>query len=301
MLFSSRDVSGSFQKRRIDVTFTLGSGGGSFADGNTAKLTGLRVNARIRNSGAPQIMAEAIIRGMTPDMMNRLSTLGQRFIVGSARNNTIKIEAGDSANGMSVVYEGIIYQAWIDFSSAPDVAFRVTSYSGRLAALKPVDPTSFKGAADVVDIMTKIAGLMDLKLENHNVTGKLSNPYFPGTALEQMRACAEAGDFNAQPDYPRKALVIWPKRGFVDAPIIDLSPTTGLIGYPTYTANGIACRALFTPALRYFGRVKITTADVPQANGTWVVFNLEYILDAEIPGGNWMMQFEGFPPGVIKV
>ena len=102
-------VSGaSFTQKAIDVTITLGTGSFGTSGSNTVKLSGLRVVCTIEKAGMPSFdRAEIRIYGMPQDLMNQLTVLNVPTLM-ARPNNTILIQAGDTVNGMSTVFNGDI-------------------------------------------------------------------------------------------------------------------------------------------------------------------------------------------------
>jgi hypothetical protein len=276
----------SFVKRAVTVTFQLLNGSFKGTDSNTATLSGLRVSARIeKNGGAGMFNAQVRIYGMSASLMNQLSTLGKYPL--QERGNYITISAGDAESGMAVVFVGAISQAWIDFSNMPDVCLDVRAFTGMIDAMRPVPPTSYRGSVDVATILSGLAAQMGeggLVFENSGVSVMLSNPYYPGTARQQAMAAAEAANINIAID--DGVLAIWPKGGARNGAIPMVSPDTGLVGYPSYTEQGIDLVTLYNPAIRFGGKVQVKSS-IPQACGTWPVFALTHALDSETPNGEW--------------
>src|SRR4051812_34837144 len=103
----------SFVQRLIDVTFTLQSKLFEGTGDNQVKLSGHRVSAKIVKAGGSS-MSTAILEiyGMNPSHMRQLSTLGMKIIL--AQRNFVTVEAGDADNGMSIVFQGTITNAWAD-------------------------------------------------------------------------------------------------------------------------------------------------------------------------------------------
>jgi hypothetical protein len=283
----------SYARRRLDVTFTLGTG--TFGEGtpDTVTLSGLRVSAAISKAGSPSFsQAQLRIYGMTESQMNKLSTLGQR--VSEQRKNTVAVQAGDDQSGMSLVFQGTIYEAWADFNAAPEVVFNVAATSGMYDNIKPVPAKSFRGPTDAAVIMAGLARDMNLTFENSGVGGiMLSSPYFPGTARRQAEACAKAANINWLID--NNTLAIWPKGAARGDQVPLLSPGTGMRGYPTYNSTGVAIVALYNPSLTYGGKIKVQSDQTP-ACGIWLVQVLDYDLEAETPGGAWYCRIEAVRP-----
>ncbi|MBR8479456.1 baseplate hub protein [Burkholderia cenocepacia] len=284
----------SFTRKRIDLTITLGEGEFGDDGSNTVTLTGLRVQSLITVPGG-DAMAAAQIRafGIPLAMINQLTTVGPINTAIRAQN-AVQLAAGDDENGMHVVYSGTIGEAWGDFQGTPDVPLNIIGYAGLIQAVKPVGALSYVGTVDVATVMEELAKTMGLTFENNGVQVQLSNPYFPGTALAQVRACARAADINYLID--RDTLAIWPRAGARattgDVPLI--SPETGMRGYPTFSSNGLGISTEFNPNIKNGGQVKVQSS-LPVACGIWNVFDLSHALESEVPDGAWFTQLSAYP------
>lgn len=279
----------TFTHRRIEATIVLGSGDfGDAGVSNTVTLSGHRMSANIVKGNSPSVdTAEIRIWGLTPNIMNSVSRLGKPLEI--VRNNSIQIRAGDDTRGLAMVFQGIVQNATQDFSDSPNVCLNIGGQAGALSAMAPVKPVSFQGQADVATLMTTIAASMKppLTLENNGVDVVLSNPYYAGTATQQMEEVAEAANIYASIDSEHNTLAIWPKDGSRSgqAPLISLD--TGLVGFPTFADVGIGIKVLYSPGLRLGGTFNLTSRAVPSANGSWVITMLSYELECEMPGGKW--------------
>jgi hypothetical protein len=290
----------SFVQRKINLTFKLGrdTGGVQYAftegDYDQVTVTGLRIQATIANAGAPSMgEASVIVHGLTPSLMNQLSSLsrldnGQVAI----RFNQIIIEAGDDVAGMSVIFQGQISLSQIDMSGAPDSSLHITAHAGLFEAVKPTAPLSFPGSADVATIMQNLAVQNGYAFENGGVTAKLATPYFHGSPRQQMEACANAANINWTLD--NGVLAIWPKGGSRSGPIALISATTGMISYPTNYDVGIAVKTLFNPQLKIGATCEVQSS-LPFANGKFVMFGVAHDLESETPNGQWETSFSGSP------
>lgn len=282
----------SFTRKRIDVTVTLGTGQFGDSGSNTVTLTGLRVHAAIQVHGG-EAMPQAQLRvfGLPLDMVNQLTTIGP---INSAImfKNSVLVAAGDDDTGMQVVYSGTIWQAWGEFQGMPDTPFNITGLGGLAAALKPVGALSYVGSTDVAQIMQSLAQTMGLAFENNGVNVQLSNPYFPGTALQQVRTCARAADIFFAID--RGTLAIWPKNSARGGDVPVVSPETGLVGYPTFSSNGLGLTTLFNPQIKQGGTIEVDSS-LTVACGKWVVMQIQHSLQSETPNGQWFTQILAVP------
>ncbi len=283
----------SYVQRKINVVFTLGIGTWGQSGADTVTLSGLRVSAEITKAGGKS-MGELQMRvyGMTQSQMNKLSTLG--MMVQEVRRNNVAIMAGDDVNGMSLVYEGTIFDAWVDHEGDPETVFNVIGHAGLFEAIKPVPARSYSGTADAAVIMADIAGQMGLAFENNGVSVPLSNPYYAGTARVQAERCADAANINWIIDNGK--LAIWPMGGSRGGVVPLISPATGMVGYPAYNSSGIVVKSLFNPSIVYGGAIEVQSSLTP-ACGKWVVQTLAYNLESETPNGAWFCQMRATPPG----
>lgn len=279
----------SFARKKITVTITLGQGQFGDVQGPSIVLTDHRVQANITvYGGDSQGMLNLKIFGLSLDKMLQLMVIGPiQYQI--RQGNKIEVAVGEEGSALSTIYIGAIDQAWGDFQSMPEVAFNITAWSAYQAAVKPVAATSYTtGWIDVVDIFTVLADKAGFTLDNSItlVKGQLYNPYFSGSALQQIQECAKAAGVNQLVD--SGVLFVWPQGTYVpqgNLPVI--SPGAGLVGYPVFNENGALVTHEFIPSLRPFGQLAITKSQIHQVNGVWNVLAVNHNLESETPGGAW--------------
>lgn len=271
------------QRKRIEVAFKLGQG--TFPGGNdTVKLSGLRTSAHVQVAGTTASTLQLRINGMTLDNMNRLSMMGIRFATGNVQYNTVTVDAGNENEALTTVFQGTVMMAYVDFQNQPDVAFVVLAQAGGADAVINTEPTSFGQGGSVANIMSGFATRMNLSFENNGVEITLPPSYFSGNLTDQVRQAAKAA--NIEWIVENGTLAIWPKGGSRGGDIPDVSPETGMVGYPTYTEFGIMLRTAFNPSIGFGGKIKVTSQLKP-ACGEWIVYALEHVLESELPRGQW--------------
>ena len=300
-------MTGSLVRRLINVTVDLNPGDGSTnlnptfsgTDANRVTVSGLRVSAQVNSAGAPLSQATIKIFGLTESLMNQLTQIGMTAPQAQARKISVTVQAGDAAAGLGTVFTGTLYQAWADYQNMPDVVFHILATGGRIDLMKPVPPLSYKGSADIVTIIQNIAGVLGYAFENHGVEGvKLSNPYYPGTAMEQALSAADDAGVNLIVE--GRVLILTPKGQPRNGAVPLISAETGMIGYPSRTGNGVLVRTLYNPSIKFGGKIKVRS-DIPSANGEWVTTTLDHHLESETPGGAWMTQVSANVPGAGPV
>lgn len=275
------------KSRRINVTFQLGEG--QFGEGgfDTVKLEGLRCVVNVDQSGGYGMgVMNLRVYGMNPSVMNQLSTMGMR--AGFTTKNRVLVEAGDQSS-MSLVFDGTISQAWVDFQDMPNVALTVVACAGLIESVRKVQPSSYSGTVDVATIMADLAKEMGLAFSNNGVSFMLDNPTYNGTGRDQVVKAAEAAGINFIID--RGVLEIWPKNGTRGGFVPLISSETGLIGYPAFNAMGLTLKTEFNPGVAQGRKVRVESS-LPQACGTWAVSRVDHDLSSELPGGPWMSTLE---------
>ena len=281
----------TFVRRRIDLTFILGTGAFGDAGFNTVSVTGKRVQVNIQKTNGPGMgQAQVRVYGLTMSMMNQLSAINEGDM--ATRNNRMVISAGDDVSGMATVFDGNIKMGQINLSGAPDSNLVVVGYAGLLGATQIIPPSNYPGTSDAAVIMANLAAKMKLQFEPNNVSVLLETQYLPGSPREQAQRCADIANINWTVD--DGVLAIWPKGGSRGGYIPEISPETGAVGYPGYSTSvyGIMLQTLFNPLLRIQGLVKVKSG-LQVANGTWRIFNLVHDLESETPGGQWFTRFDG--------
>ncbi len=296
----------AFVSRSLEVTISLaasqdtgaGMSPAAFSgsnNSNTITLSGLRMMSRITHAGGPSdSMLTLTIYGMTRSQMDNLSTLGMQ--INLVPKNSIVLTAGDSSTGQATVFAGFILTAFADFNAAPEVSFNVTAQCGLPQAVVPTPVASHKGALDVATFMSSLATVMGKKFENNGINAKLSNAYYTGSPLSQMKQCARDAGVNA--NVINDTLAIWPKNGSREGgaiPLIAPPPDGQMIGYPAYTAYGIMLKSVFDPSVGFGRKIQVQSTLKP-ACGIWSVYGLDYALDCLVPRGKWEMDISAYNP-----
>jgi len=290
----------SFQQRYIDLYITKGSG--TYAINNvstnadTVKLSGYRVSTKIGQAGGASLgTADVTIYGLSLDLMNQLSTLGQTVHINQFVNNLLTITAGEDPDVLSTVFQGTIYAAWADFQAMPEVSFHISANVVAFDEAAAAQPTSFPGEIDVATALSTLCSQLSpaLTLENNGVSVKLSTPYYGGSVIDQISAIIEHSHISAI--YENGVLAIWPANSQRNYAPVEISPQTGMVGYPAYTANGIALTTLYNPSIK-FGAAIAVTSSLTGATGTWTIFDLNYDLDSMVPHGKWFISLQASRP-----
>ena len=280
-------------KKQLRFVITLGTGKFGSSNNDTVTLQGFRAIAEIDKAGGMMMgTLKAKIYGVKQADMNSITTLQwkpQTWIP-----NTVEVFAIDGT-AETLIFAGNIVNAWADYQGMPDVFLHIQAQAAFFNALKAIPPRSFKGPIDTPSVMAQIVKDLGYTFENNGVTTQLTDLYLPNTGLEQAKDLARAAGCDlylddkvlaiTPPNVPRKALI----------PVI--SPTSGLIGYPTFDGVGVNFQAMFNPGVTFGGSIKLET-DVQQAAGEWIVTSVAHRLESEKPGGAWFSTIRGNANGL---
>ncbi len=286
----------TFSTKYIEVDFDLAQG--VFQNGgNTHTVRGCRVSAQIVKAGGLSLgQASVAIYGLPLSVMNQLGTFGMGLTY--TNRNFITVKAGDDPNSLAVVFTGTIQTAFMDGQSQPNVPFRVEAFTGLYEAMNPVPPTSEPGSQDAATLLSQMAKAANLNFENNGVDTRISCPYYPGTAVQQIEKCVN--DAGIQHIIDNGTLSIWKPGQARQGAATLVSPETGLVDYPQFNSMGIAFRALFQPTFAFGQNLKVQSSITP-ACGTWTIYRLEYILESQTPNGRWFCDIMAAPFGMLVV
>lgn len=288
----------SFLRRELTVTLKLKQGFFKEAEADSVTLSGHRVSLVINSPGGQSTgNAHCVIYGMSKSLMNQLTAIGA--VNNQNIGNQISVEAitidSEGKRSQNTAYSGTIQASWADFTNQPDVMLQVVSTGGLLLDIKPVSPTSFDGNTSVVDVASELAKEGGLTLINHGVSGQLNDPYYEGSTLTKIRKLSLAANIKFDIDEVNNTLSIYPQDGLIDGDVPTISPSTGLVGYPAFSQNGIIVKSLYNPVIRNNTRIKLESS-LEQANGEFGAFDVTHTLESYNPhgGGAWFTEFRAF-------
>jgi len=272
--------------KTLKTTIILGEGefeGG----GNTKIIEGLATTVQVTKAGLPEKnSAEVRIQGLKLSDMEQLTFLS--FLPGEYRKNHILIEAGDKGGELSVVFKGDITAASADFSTAPDVTMKFNALTAGWSVLIADSPTSVQGEATAESLISQFAQQAGFNFVNSGVTESVKNATFNGSPVQKAQAVADEVGCELLMDDETWTIQPWDKpRG--DA--VLLKADSGMIGYPSFTQDGISVECFYNPRLQLGGQIKIESI-VPRASGYWKITKLSHDL-AAYTQGRWVSRIDG--------
>lgn len=288
---------GSFVERIITLVIQLGTGSFGNSGSNTLTLgpigntatqpyNGLRCVVQIQYATAPfPGLAIVQVWGLTLSQINQLTIAGTLF---NGRKNLIAVQAGDAVNGMTTVFNGEIWQAY-PRASQPDMPFVMLANPANGIQLTPANPTTFSGPTNGVTALSTALQGTGYTLENNGVAAVLSNPYFHGSAWDQVKAITSAMGCYGYLDSAKGVYAIWPLNGARTGGNVPLiSPSTGMIGYPEFQQTQIRVRKLYDPRVPLTIGNKIQVqSEFQAATGTWTIAQVTHDISAQLADGPW--------------
>ena len=86
---------------------------------------------------------------------------------------------------------------------------------------------------------------------------------------------------------------IWPVNGSNGSVTVEVSPATGLVGYPAFDGKSVAVTTLYNPLLKFGSTIKVTT-DLGPANGTFIAnAGVLHHIESYTYNGAWFTQAMG--------
>ena len=255
--------------------------------GNTKIIEGLATKVSVEKNGLPEKnTAKITICNMKLADMEKMTFLAFRPL--QKRKNKILIEAGELGSELGLVFKGDIISAFPDFNSGPDVNFEIEAMTAGWAFQLADSPTSIDGEADAAKLIEQFAKEAGFGFVNNGVSATVRNTTYTGSPVQKAKQVAQEINVELLIDDETFTLQTWDNpRG--DA--VLLADNSGLIGYPTFTQDGVSAKSFYNPKLKLGGQVKIQSL-VPKANGYWKLTKLTHSL-AAYTAGEWNSSFDG--------
>lgn len=291
----------SFAPRALRVLFRLTGNSFGAIGADTVTLDGLRVQAEITQAQFP-VSETAMVRlyGLQPALINRLSLAAPTLNTQQASEITLTSLQPDGTE--TVVFEGGVTTAYADYNTAPENSFVVQAFSTALPNAQPATPTSFCGVVPASQLLGAVAAKAGLRFVNYGVESSFHTPYLYGSPGQQLAQCLETTPMRM--GLGRGQLTVWPLNAAPAAaqnaqsgqriaePVVSVSASTGLVGYPSWSAGGMVLRLLFNPFIGFNTLVQVQSQYQPAGwgqNGTglWRVLQARHSLYTQTPNGAW--------------
>ena len=277
----------TYSLKDIRVSVALDKDGAN----NQYVFQGFATNVSISKTGGVDFAtAQVEIYGLTLSVMGQLTTLAFKPL--NRRWNAIEIAAGEQGSDLPVIFRGCVTVAYADLNGSSPV-LKIEAQVGAYPILEPASTVSITGSQDAGAFIQSQSAQAGFDFQNDGVQGTLSDMTIYGDPITKIRTAADAVGADVVFDDDKTVLV--PKDGVrrAEGGIPVVSAATGMIGYPTFTNQGIQCKTFFRPELHVAAAVQVETI-VPHASGVWKITQLTHSLSAHNPGSSaWETSFEG--------
>ena len=283
----------TFAVRQINLQF-------STAEGEITSLEGLRCSAVITNPGGYSAFGQLRLKvyGMTLNEMNKFSSTGANQV--ALENKSITLSAGDEGTPLTQIFSGQIISSYIDLSSMPDISFNCAAISGWVGKGTPSASKHYPNGAVAEDLIKTLTNQLGSgwSFQNYNNSAHciLTDQYVYGSIIDQIQTIARAAQFPLVIE--NNTVTIWSNSGVRDNVIIEISPETGLVGYPSYWEAGFTVKSEFKPTVINGRQVKLTSS-LPKANGIFPVQNCTHEISTLTPDGFWFTTSQLSPPPYV--
>lgn len=274
---------GSFVNRTIQVVMAMAEG--VFQNGaNQITVEGLPTSVELNKQGGDERPSCTVtISNLNIDVVKQLTTLSfrplQRF------KNQITVNVGEVGKQLQTVFVGDFDNAYGEFSSAPTMNLIVKAISAQHGALMATPATSILGTEQVAKLMEQWAIEAGCTLQNNGVNASVKNAVYRGSPVEKAQTLARDVGIDLIIDDGK--FTITPANVAIDGNAVLVDPKHGLLGYPSFSNDGIEFNMIFDPNIKVGGLVKIESV-VPRASGIWKVVKVDSHLEAYIPNsGQW--------------
>ena len=281
-----------FSVKTVRITIQLRKG--EFDNGgNTVIIEGLPVSVTVtKQGGEAKNKASVTVDNLKLETATQLTTLAFKRL--ETYNNVIQIDAGSQGAELSTIFIGEITSA-VPVMGDNKLSLKIEALAGYYPALIPSTPTSVQENTTVEKLMKQFADEAGYSFENKGITASIANSVFVGSPVEKAKTLARQADVDLLIDDNK--FTIQPFEAPKEGQIPLLSKGTGLIGYPSFSNEGINCKSVFNDKLKVGSYFKLESV-LPHASGEWQITKVEHRLEAYTPNsGTWESDVTGVLPG----
>ena len=281
-----------FSVKTVRITIQLRKG--EFDNGgNTVIIEGLPVSVTVtKQGGEAKNKASVTVDNLKLETATQLTTLAFKRL--ETYNNVIQIDAGSQGAELPTIFIGEITSA-VPVMSDSKLSLKIEALAGYYPALIPSTPTSVQENTTVEKLMKQFADEAGYSFENKGITASIANSVFVGSPIAKAKTLARQADIDLLIDDNK--FTIQPFEAPKEGQIPLLSKGTGLIGYPSFSNEGINCKSVFNDKLKVGSYFKLESI-LPHASDEWQITKVEHRLEAYTPNsGTWESDVTGVLPG----
>jgi hypothetical protein len=307
---SATPANTSFGAKSLRTTFYLGAGSAaSFSSGaNQLVLTGLRTLANIQGAFNFLTQLDLQVYGMALEDMNALSAISgwQGYPTAIGKNYVLLEGSQDGGTSWFTLFYGVIVEGGPILEGMPETYFHCQAMPAYyLPGKQPIaGGASWPSGATHREVASVYTSAMGAGLQLNGVAGTIpKGAYLAGSPIDMAQKHVQLGGgafsivfdpIGTPTGGISGTLALIPKGGSRSIPSgVTLTPTTGLIGFPTIEALGIGVVAYFNPAMLVGSLFTISDSLITPANGSWIPYQQTLQLESlNLGSSNWFARMQ---------
>ena len=239
---------------------------------NLKTYDGLYINAKgVKYSSPNSGQCTITILNLNSETREYLMRVANPFNTSDVQKSVV-LEVGRESYGAGVLYVGDIFRVMP--TPKPDMGLELMCITGNFNKGKLVS-RSGQELSKLSTIASGVATDNGLGLSFDVPDKNIANYSFTGSADSQIKKLAELSDSDVYVDnsilYMKPASK--PKSG---ATVRVLSKSSGMIGVPKGTENGIKTSMLYDPVTQIGSQIDLTSEINPVLDGSYAVYKLEF-------------------------
>jgi len=241
-------------------------------DGSTKFYENLNISAKgVKFTSANQGQCTITILNLNRETREYLMREANPFNTSNQRKSVV-LEVGRESYGTTVLYSGDIFRVFP--TEKPDLGLQIKCITGHFNKGKLVS-RSGQELSKLSTIASGVATDNDLALSFEVPDRNIANYSFTGSANAQITKLAELSESDVYVD--NGVLYVKPKgKPKAGATVRELNKSTGMIGVPKGTENGIKVTMLFDSVSQIGSQLNLTSEINPVLDGEYTIYKLEF-------------------------
>lgn len=233
---------------------------------------GLSISAKgVKFSSPNQGQCTITISNLNRETREYLMRVANPFNTSNEQKSVI-LEVGRKSYGTSVLYVGDIFRVYP--TEKPDLGLELQCITGNFNKGKLVS-RSGQELSSLSSIASGVATDNNLGLSFEVPDKNIASYSFTGSANAQIVKLAELSDSDVYVD--NSILYVKPKgKPKTGATVRVLNKSTGMVGTPKGTENGIKVSMLYDPVSQIGSQISLTSEINPVLDGDYTIYKLEF-------------------------
>jgi len=255
----------TYKTRKISIVLSLANGSfGTSSSDNTMTISDARcIFTKDITGGISGYTLNGELYGLSMDNMAKISGTGFKF--SSMVGNKIRISVDDV-----LFFEGVILWARPDPDQSPDAPLLITAAAQPEKFYSTIADTSLASGSTLKTVLSTLGSKVGITVQDCESNPTMTAIYLKGSFVDQytqLQQAVRVEPYKIKLDYTTEHINAYSgSNSELDA--IELSASTGLLGYPVFTEMGLYCTAMYDPKYQLGKKIKLTSV-VPNASGEY--------------------------------